>query len=171
LGQIIFGEEYPDRPTILVAGTQQAVADTLDRGCWWHISGCAIRTMAFRQIGDFKPDMPQTGDWEWLLRCLANGSSVLYLPRSTMRYRQYETSVSSISLRQARDIRESLRVFATYHDLGYLSSVDYRRKVRDLLWHLSRRALVRAARGDFIAMRHHGNLLAEASAKYVLGRL
>jgi glycosyltransferase involved in cell wall biosynthesis len=170
-GQIEPGEEYPDRPAVLVSGTRQAVLDTLDRGCWWHISGCAIRTIAFRHIGDFKPDMPQAGDWEWLLRCLANGFSVLYLPRSTMRYRQNTSSVSSLSFRQARDIRERLEIFAAYRDQGYLSPGDCGRKVRNLLWQLSRRTLGRAARGDLISMRQHGRLLAEVSVKYLLRRI
>src|SRR5262245_60172952 len=83
------GEEHPENPNILVSGTREAVLDTLNRGCWWHISGCAIRRRAFRQIGDFESSMPYSGDWEWLLRCLAKGFSVLYLPRSTMFYRRH----------------------------------------------------------------------------------
>ena len=37
--QIHAGEEFPDKPSVLVKGTRAAVLNTLNRGCWWHISG------------------------------------------------------------------------------------------------------------------------------------
>ena len=170
-GQIVPGEEYPDRPTVHIPGTVQAVVNTLERGCWWHLSGCAIRVNAFRQIGGFEPNMPQVGDWEWLLRCLAKGFSVIYLPRSTLLYRQHAGSVSSISFRQARDIQEKLQVFAAYRDLGYLSIANYRQKICRLIYQISRRALVRAMRCDMMGVRCHAVLLAGTLRKYVLGQL
>jgi glycosyltransferase involved in cell wall biosynthesis len=170
-GRVSPGEEYPDRPAVHVRGTRQAVMDTLNRGCWWHLSGCAIRVNAFRRIGDFEPSMPQLGDWEWLIRCLAKGFSVVYLPRSTMLYRQHSSSVSSISFRQARDIREKLRIFTTYRDQGYLSSAEYHQKICSIIYQLSRRALVRAVRCDFMALRCHAVLLGRTSRKYLMGKL
>jgi|SRR5579862_686911 len=170
-GQIIPGDEYPDRSNVLVRGTRQAVVDTLNMGCWWHLSGCAIRTMAFRQIGGFKVDMPQAGDWEWLLRCLAKGYSVLYLPRSTMRYRQHSSSVSSNSFREARDVKEQVRIFTAFRDQGYFSSADFGKKIRSLLIQLSRRTLIRAMRCDFIGMRYHAGLLCEIGARFALKRI
>lgn len=83
-GEIKAGQEYPERPAGYVAGTRAAVIDTLRSGCWWHISGCAIRIQAFQRIGNFRPDIPMLADWEWLLRCLASGYAVEYIPRSTM---------------------------------------------------------------------------------------
>ena len=164
--QIHAGEEFPDKPSVLVKGTRAAVLNTLNRGCWWHISGCAIRTRAFHQIGEFEATLPQTGDWEWLLRCLDKGFSVLYLPRSTMRYRQHGNSISSISFRRGRDIREQLWMFASYRDRGYLSSVEYRRKVLGLMYQVARRTLVRAVRCDLTGVLHHVRLLVETAAKY-----
>jgi glycosyltransferase involved in cell wall biosynthesis len=171
LGQIIPGEEFPERPNVVVEGTREAVLGTLNRGCWWHISGCAIRVQAFRQIGAFNPEMPQTGDWEWLLRCLAKGFSVLYLPRSTMLYRQHAYSVSSNSFRRAQDLRETLRIFSTYRNQGYLTPIEYRRKVRALLYQLSRRTLVRAMRCDVRGVGHHTSLLTGTFARYLLGHI
>jgi GT2 family glycosyltransferase len=170
-GRIDPGEESPDRPTVLVSGTRQAVIDTLDRGCWWKISGCAIRTKAFREIGGFNPDLPYSGDWEWLLRCLAKGFAVWYLPRSTMRYRMHARSVTSGAFRQARDIQEKLVVLGDYFHQRYLSPIDYRKKIRYMIWWLSRRTLARGVRGDLIAMCYHGHVLIKMSAKYVLGRI
>ena len=102
--QINPGEESPEISSVLVSGTPETVIDTLNRGCWWHISGCAIRTRAFHQVGGFQSNMPYSGDLEWLLRCLARVFSVLYIPRSTMLYRQHTRSVSSSSFRRGLDI-------------------------------------------------------------------
>ena len=66
--RIVVGEELPASGPVHVRGSRESVIDTIDRGCWWHISGCAIRLSAFREIGGFKADMPQLGDFEWLLR-------------------------------------------------------------------------------------------------------
>jgi glycosyltransferase involved in cell wall biosynthesis len=166
-GRVYPGEEYPDRQAVLVRGEREAVLNTLRRGCWWFLSGCAIRTAAFRQVGGFKTDMPQLGDWEWLLRCLAKGFSVSYLPRSTLFYRRHAGSVSSESFRIARDIRERLKVFSEYHDLGYLSDVEYRQEMRHLTYQLTRRTLVRGLRGDIVGAAHHARLLGALSAKLV----
>ena len=84
------------------------------RGCWWHISGCAIRMKAFDDVGEFDTRMPQLGDWDWLLRCLARGWSVEYIPRTLIRYRQHAASVSTLSFREDRDIRESLEIIGRH---------------------------------------------------------
>lgn len=169
--RVVPGEEKPDSRHVLVSGTREAVLDTLQRGCWWHISGCAIRTRAFREIGSFECGMPYSADWEWLLRCLAKGFSVLYLPRSTMLYRLHTRSVSSNSFRQAQDLRENLRLLSAFRDQGYLSHIEHRRRVRALLYQLSRRTLVRAMRCDVRGVGHHTSLLTGTFAKYLLGHI
>jgi GT2 family glycosyltransferase len=109
-GSVIPGEDDPERPIEIIRGDRAAVRDTLRRGCWWHISGCAVRLRAFDDVGEFEQRMPQLGDWEWLLRCLARGWSVEYIPRTLIRYRQHEASVSALSFRTDHDIRESLEI-------------------------------------------------------------
>ena len=42
-GRIEPGEECPDRPAVHVAGDRASVLDTLEKGCWWHLSGCALQ--------------------------------------------------------------------------------------------------------------------------------
>jgi GT2 family glycosyltransferase len=168
-GYIVPGDEHPERPNVLISGTREAVQSTLDRGCWWHVSGCAIRTKAFGQIGGLDTNLPYHGDWEWLLRCLAEGHSVLYLPRSTMLYRKHGHSVSASSFRRASDMRARIHVFEAYRDKGYLSPADYRRKIRSVIYQLSRRTLVRVLRGDVMGVRDHARLLAGTVAKYTLG--
>jgi GT2 family glycosyltransferase len=168
--QIDPGEECPGDPNVLVSGTRESIIDTLNRGCWWHISGCAIRTRAFHQVGGFQSDMPYSGDLEWLLRCLASGFSVLYIPRSTMLYRQHSRSVSSNSLRRGLDIEEKIRLFRTYQKRGYLSPNEYRRKLSSLIWRISRRVLARALRRDSIGLGCHARLLGRTLVRYLSDR-
>lgn len=108
------GEEDPHRGVELIAGTPDSVLGTLMKGCWWHLSGCAIRVSAFRSIGGFAEDFPQLGDWDWLLRCLEAGFAIEYIPRSLMVYRMHEASVSSESFRSGRDLRERIRILGRY---------------------------------------------------------
>ena len=91
-----------------IAGTDRAVHDTLLNGCWWKLSGAALNLRAFEAVGEFDPDMPQCGDWDWLLRALSRGWSFEYLPRSYIQYRQHARSVSSKSLRADVDIAEAM---------------------------------------------------------------
>jgi len=116
-GSIEPGENDASKATVHVAGFAEAIRDTLRKGCWWHISGCAIRLEAFRDIGGFAEDLPQTGDWEWLLRCLQRGWGVDYIPQTLILYRQHVGSVSSTSFREHRDVAESFAIiqkFARY---------------------------------------------------------
>ena len=169
-GRIELGEEFPDRPAVHVRGEHRTVVNALERGCWWHLSGCGIRNSAFLDIGGFEPDMPQLGDWEWLLRCLSKGYGIWYLPRSTMLYRQHAGSVSARSFRIARDVRERLRILHIMSTNGYLGPSDHRALVRMALHQLGRRSLARAARGDALGFRAHASLLAEAGIGYLRDR-
>jgi glycosyltransferase involved in cell wall biosynthesis len=170
-GSIEKGEEYPDLPAVHVQGDRASVIGTIERGCWWHLSGCAIRNSAFLEIGGFKPDMPQLGDWEWLLRCLSKGYSVSYLPRSTMLYRLHGRSVSSRSFAEARDAKEKICILKMMREQGYLDRSDYRLGIRRLMRQLVRRAVVRAVRRDLAGVRSHSSLLFETGTNYVRGQL
>lgn len=169
-GKIEPGEEFPDRTAVHVRGERKSVIGTLDKGCWWHLSGCGIRNRVFLDIGGFEPDMPQLGDWEWLLRCLSNGHDVWYLPRSTMLYRQHSKSVSSRSFREARDLEEKQRIFRLMKEKGYLSDSEHRSRLRNLLKQLVRRAIVRLARGDVHGFQKCSSLLVGAGFEYVRAR-
>jgi glycosyltransferase involved in cell wall biosynthesis len=115
-GRVVGGEDQPSRPIEVIDGTWNAVRDTIVKGCWWHISGCAIRLSAFRDIGPFNPDL-DVADWEWLLRCLGRGWQVEYVPRVLIQYRQHAASVSSASFLRDRDIQESLALCQRYAPL------------------------------------------------------
>lgn len=170
-GRTESGEEMPDAPAVHVAGERAAVLGTIERGCWWHLSGCGLRNKHFLGIGGFEPDMPQLGDWEWLLRCLSKGYGVWYVPRSTMLYRQHDSSVSSRSFREARDLRERLRILRLMHARGYLDEAKLRSELRRTIRQMTRRSLVRAIRGDAYGLRKHASLLMGTSFAYLRGNL
>ena len=170
-GRVEMGEEFPDRPAVHVTGDRTNVRGTLEKGCWWHLSGCAIRNRAFIEVGGFEPDMPQLGDWEWLLRSLSKGYGIWYLPRSTMLYRQHEGSVSSHSFREARDLREKLKVLALMLSQGFLDADEHNARIRKLLRQLGRRTLVRVARADWQGVMSHSSLLRQTFLGYLAGRV
>jgi glycosyltransferase involved in cell wall biosynthesis len=142
-GRVFPGEDDPTRSIEVIPGNQSAVRGTLLKGCWWHISGCAIRVKVFESVGEFNPNFPQLGDLEWLLRFLECGWSVEYIPRTLIKYRQHSQSVSSSSFRTDRDIRESLEIIYRY--AGWLTRGDLlRNHLKKVLWCVRRllRAIV-----------------------------
>lgn len=125
-GRVAPGENrYP--PTLeRIVGNEASVRGTILRGCWWHISGCAIRVKTYREMGGLSPELPMKGDWDFLLALLACGWDVLYVPRALVTYRMNPTGVSSISFRRHRDIIETLLVMQQYQKvLGLASLVGY----------------------------------------------
>lgn len=113
-GRVEPGDYRPDQPVTLIIGSPESVRDTLIRGCWWHISGCAIQMEAFEDIGEFHPVLPYMSDFEWLLRCLSRNYMIEYIPQTLILYRQYPASVSSNSFLTDRDIRERILVLHVY---------------------------------------------------------
>jgi glycosyltransferase involved in cell wall biosynthesis len=113
-GSIIPGEDNPQREIDVVKGTNEAACGTLRRGCWWHFSGCAMHLPRFFEVGVFDEKMPQLGDLEWVVRCLLAGHDISYLPRTLIKYRMVATSVSSVSFRTNRDMKESAYIYAMH---------------------------------------------------------
>jgi glycosyltransferase involved in cell wall biosynthesis len=119
-GSINPGKDEPQRDIDLVEGGPAAVTDTLRRGCWWHISGCAIRCESFLRLGPFTESLSQMSDWEWLLRLLSRGYCVEYIPRTLSFYRQHAVSVSSGNFGRGRDVLDALEIFDQYQSHGTL---------------------------------------------------
>ncbi|QSJ15284.1 glycosyltransferase family 2 protein [Nostoc sp. UHCC 0702] len=138
-GSLRQGEDNLNREIEVIEGHQKSVRDTLLKGCWWHISGCAIRVKAFEDCGGFSPNLPQLGDWEWLLRCLHSGWSVEYIPRTLILYRQSTVSVSSKSFQTHRDITEFLEIIPQY--IKFLESTELRHLYMQKVDSLIRRAV------------------------------
>lgn len=142
---ILPGEDDFSRDFEIIRGSRESVKDTLARGCWWHISGCALRIKYFFEIGEFRTDMPQAGDYEWLLRCLKGGYDIHYIPRTTMLYRTHSRSVSSTSFKIGRDLKEYISIYSQYFDEGYLNSHEWRINRLRMLYRALRRIPKRVA--------------------------
>ena len=140
-GTIAPGESDTQRAFDLVPGNAVGIEWTLIRGCWWRISGCAIRRKAFDDVGGFDVRFRQQLDWEWLLRCLWRGWSIEYIPRPVVAWRQHPDSLSSANLVQDLDLREGLEVLKRFG--GYASE----RTFKHLLGTWRRFAMRRLARG------------------------
>ncbi|HBY60730.1 MAG TPA: hypothetical protein DEH78_12970 [Solibacterales bacterium] len=127
-GEVHAGENK-DGQEVMVRGDAGSVASTLIRGCWWHISSCAIRVKAYRQVGGLPKLLQLKGDWDFMLRILAAGWSIWHIPRSLMMYRDNPQGSSSISFRRHSDIFETLTVvlrFQQYLSSSQLFSAHYR---------------------------------------------
>jgi len=137
-GTIQVGENFGEEQKVHIAGTSDAVRDTLVRGCWFKISSCAMRLSAFRELGGFRADLPQFGDWEFVLRLLRRGYSIDYLPLCLSVYRQLPQSVSSVSFQLHRDIREALGIVAEYEK--FLTRAELAKRHLWYLYLLARRS-------------------------------
>lgn len=113
-GKVIERGENANSPAVRIVGGATSVADTVVRGCWWKISGAAIRMRAFEDVGDFDAAFPQSGDWEWLLRALHKGWTFEYMPLSLVNYRLHPASVSSRAMQEDLEITESLAILDRY---------------------------------------------------------
>ncbi len=166
-GLISPGEESPERCNELILGTKEAVDSTIERGCWWHISGCAIRNVHFKEIGDFKSTMPQSSDWEWSIRCLSKGYGIIYVPRTTMLYRQHDKSVSSSSFNRGQDLFEKLSLYQQLYNQTDISNLKRRQLIAALLWPMLRRSATRLIRRDFENCFRCLRLISHAAAAYL----
>jgi GT2 family glycosyltransferase len=155
-GKIEPGEDDFARDLEVIRGARESVLGTLKAGCWWHISGCAIRVERFFEIGGFRPHMPQLGDFEWLLRCLKLGYDIEYIPRTTMLYRMHSSSVSSNSFRRGQDLIERLELFGSYCQEGYLTTREFRAVRMRVAYTALKRVVQQLAA---CKLRNSGNLL------------
>lgn len=153
-GRVEAGENLGEAKNVIVAGAPESMRSTLKRGCWFKISSCAIRTSAFRDLGGFKPDMPQLGDWEFSLRVLGSGQAIEYIPLCLSVYRQSPSSVGSQSFRVHLDIAETLIILDRFG--GFLSRREMAAlHLRRLYW-LARRAVASVIRRDPKRLRAAG---------------
>lgn len=128
-----------------ITGSAHAVHDTLLNGCWWKISGAAVRSRAYLDVGEFDADVPQCADWDWTMRALTGGWGFEYIPRVHTIYRQHGGTMSTAALRSDVDIRDALTMVERYgHTLGKRELLGfYGRRGRYALRRLARGALQR----------------------------
>jgi glycosyltransferase involved in cell wall biosynthesis len=144
------GENDPVEKVVAVAGTTEAVADTLKRGCWWHISSCAIRVRAYAEVGGLPKIMQLKGDWDFMLRILAAGWTIEHLPVSLMMYRENPTGSSSVSFRRHMDIWETMAVVGRFQ--WALSGWDLFSLHAAHVWYVVRRMVGSALRLDGVRL-------------------
>jgi GT2 family glycosyltransferase len=149
------GEDDFSRDLEIIRGTRESVVGTLKAGCWWHISGCAIRVEQFFEVGEFRQHLDRA-DFDWLLRCLKLGYDIEYIPRTTMLYRMHSASISSDSFRHGRDLIEQLEIFGSYYDESYLTGQELRAERMRVFYIALKRIAKRLATGK---MQESGNLL------------
>lgn len=141
------GERHEDAVRV-IPGTREAVHDTLLNGCWWKISGAAIRLRAFQEVGDFDARVPQCADWDWTMRALSRGWSFEYIPRVHTIYRQHAATMSTAALRNDVDILDALTMVDRFgHTLGKGEVLGYHmRRAKYTLRRLGRGVLHRDGR-------------------------
>jgi glycosyltransferase involved in cell wall biosynthesis len=114
-GTVTEGENRQPATVGRIVGEPASVADTIERGCWWHISSCVTRVQTYREIGGLPLGLRLKGDWDFLLRLLGAGWDVEYIPRALMTYRMNPTGSSSLSFLRHGDIYETLTVVRRHH--------------------------------------------------------
>jgi GT2 family glycosyltransferase len=150
------GEDDFSRDLEIIRGGRESVLGTLKSGCWWHISGCAIRVERFFEIGGFRPHLDYMADFDWLLRCLKLGYEIEYIPRTTMLYRMHSATVSSNSFRRGQDLIDQLEIFSIYCDESYLTKRELRAVRMRVGYTALKRIVKQLAAGD---VQYSGNLL------------
>jgi glycosyltransferase involved in cell wall biosynthesis len=147
-GNTVPGENEEGTRVVTVNGTADAVSNTLERGCWWHISSCAIRVSAYRQVGGLPKIMQLKGDWDFLLRVLAGGWSIEYIPKTLMLYRENPAGSSSLSFRRHMDIWETMLVVGRFHRALSASALLHIHARH--IWYVARRLVRAVIRLDII---------------------
>lgn len=117
----------------------------------WHISGAAINLRLFHLLGGFDVEMAQFGDTDFFTRGLLAGYTDVYLSRTLTYYRVIANSVSSVSVKTNRDIKEILYILKKF---GSALNGSQQRELKGNLRTLSVR---RAAR--WLVRRDFGNFL------------
>jgi glycosyltransferase involved in cell wall biosynthesis/SAM-dependent methyltransferase len=122
-GRVVPGENRQPPTPERIRGGNASVAGTILKGCWWHISSCAIRVEAYREVGGLPLGLRLTGDWDLLLRLLGCGWDVEYVPTALMTYRANPTGSSSVSFERHRDVFETLRVAQRHQEVLSIKSL------------------------------------------------
>jgi glycosyltransferase involved in cell wall biosynthesis len=119
----------------------------------WHISGASINVTALNELGGFAIDMPQLGDFEFIIKAFKNNYSHLYIAKSLTKYRLIENSISDISYRTNRDVKEMFYIYEKYrNDFDKESTTKMHRKILKMT---SKRFLKSLFAGSYTGMRNN----------------
>jgi glycosyltransferase involved in cell wall biosynthesis len=112
----------------------------------WHISGAAFNLKLYQQLGGFENDMPQFGDTDFFVRGLLAGFNDIYISRTLNKYRIIHMSVSSVSFKTNRDIKETYFLIDKYKHI--LNKEDKIKMIARCCTILFKRTLKAAKQGD-----------------------
>ena len=145
-GRLVPGENLCEAQKVIVEGSSQNVSDTLQRGCWWKISSCAIRVSAFRQLEGFVPEFLYFSDWDFSLRTLSSGRTIEYIPLCLSVFRRSAEWLSSKCHQKHLDAKEALAILGRFRE--FLSIPDIASEHFYWLYALARRAGASVVRRD-----------------------
>ncbi len=118
-----------------------AIRNTLRVGCWWHISGAAVRVNEFLRGGGFSTRYAYYGDWEFVLRSLRSGRQIDFIDLPLIRFRRSARAESNRCLSQSLDVTEWCDLYPAY--ARYLNGREAARQY----WERSNWLARRVARG------------------------
>ena len=148
LGETIWIGRDSGREEIIPPGVQPWNA-ALRRGCYWTISGSVSKTARLRHHG-FRADLPQCGDYEFLLRAIRQ-DTFLYYERLLTRLRIHPAQASHRYWWRSTDLREYLLLYRE-QKLRFKADFDTTLQThfaRKFAVKVARRSLQQASRGLF----------------------
>ena len=106
----------------VLTGTEDLLVNVIKYGCFWYITGCAIRISSFELLGDFDEKIQYAGDKDWLIRLLRNKMKIQYIPQNLIMYRRHDDAVSFNTLSNNIDFIENFYLINKY--IKYLNVKD-----------------------------------------------
>ena len=105
----------------------------------FHISGALLNIKCLDEIGGFDANLPQFGDSDYFIRSVLNGYQDIYISECLTKYRIIKSSVSHISRRINRDIKERMYLLDKFTDV--LSEESRRSIINRSRWIITKRII------------------------------
>lgn len=112
----------------------------------WHVSGAAINLGLFKTIGRFDPFLAQYGDTEFYAKAMIKGFNDIYIRRTLTKYRVLSSSVSFVSKKTNRDIKEMFYIINKYSNI--LTKNEKRKILHLALEYSFKRSIKSILKGD-----------------------
>ncbi len=113
-GRVTRGEARAEAEALLIPPGAASVGQMVTGGCWWKITSCAIRSSAFRALRGLDTSYRQMGDVDFVLRMLAAGWSLVYVPLSLSDYRVHGASVTSRNFESNADLIDDMKLLRRF---------------------------------------------------------
>jgi glycosyltransferase involved in cell wall biosynthesis len=144
--------------------------DVLRRGCVWTIGASISKTERLRHHR-FRSDLPQCGDYEFLLRAIRE-DVFLYFERPLIKLRNHRGNASFRYSLRSIDIKETILV---YREQWSRFEADFDPALRlslrrSLVYHIMRRSVSQARRGFLLQAIKTLALLPKAALSFPHGR-